>query len=440
MDSGRARRRGRGQRGARQRAAGKRPDARSRRGPTCAARCCAARTCRTASSAASTSPARTSPGRGSSAPTWPARCCATRGWPGRGCDGARLLDADLRGADLSGARLFRADLSGARTEGSRWNRAAVIGAHGLEDPAAVAGLRGAAVAPGQPVETELAPAVVGVPYGLHYQRARLPQPLAYTGDGSLLVAGSADGGVLLCDTATGLPVRALRGHQGRVYGVSVAAGDEVLATAASDGTIRLWDAATGTCTKVITVAGGGAWPAETSPDGRLLAYGAADGVVRLLDLRSGTEWAALRGHAPPVFTVAFGGSDEQAVVVTGDAAGTIRVWDQATGDLLTQLAGRGGPMFRLLAGHDGLTFAAGGSAGTLLLLRAGGFGAAGFGFGGFSVTELAGHTGGVYALDFHPDQPLLASGDTDGGVRLWDVTERALRAPCSPRTPARSTG
>jgi WD40 repeat protein/uncharacterized protein YjbI with pentapeptide repeats len=346
-------------------------------------------------------------------------------------DGARLPDADLRGADLRGARLFRADLSGARMEGSRWNRAAVIDARGLADPSAVPELRGAAVAPGQPVETELAPAVVGVPYGLHYQRARLPQPLAYTADGGLLVAGNADGGVLLCDTATGLPVRTLRGHQGRVYGVAVAAGDEVLATAASDGTIRLWDAATGACTKVITV-GGGAWPAETSPDGRLLAYGSPDGVVTLLDLRAGAVWAELPGHAPPVYTVAFGGAGDQRVVVTGDQSGTIRVWDQATGDLLTQLAGRGGPMFRLLAGHDGLTFAAGGSAGTLLLLRAGGFGAAGFGFGGFSVTELTGHTGGVYALDFHPGQPLLASGDTDGGVRLWDVAERAPRAVLAP--------
>ena len=343
-------------------------------------------------------------------------------------DDARLPDADLRGSDLRGARLFRADLSGARMEGSRWTRAAVIAVRGLPDAATVPELRGAAVAPGQPVETELAPAVVGVPYGLHYQRARLPQPLAYTGDGSLLVAGSADGGVLLCDTATGLPVRTLRGHQGRVYGVTVAAGDEVLATAAADGTIRLWDAATGACTKVITVTGGGAWPAEMSPDGRLLAYGSADGVVRLLDLRAGAVRTELPGHAPPVYTVAFGGSGDQRVIVTGDDSGTIRVWDQATGDLLAQLVGRGGPMFRLLASHDGLTFAAGGSAGTLLLLRAGGFGAAGFGFGGFSVTELPGHTGRVYALDFHPSQPLLASGDTDGGVRLWDVAARSPRA------------
>jgi WD40 repeat protein len=81
---------------------------------------------------------------------------------------------------------------------------------------------------------------------------------------------------------------------------------------------------------------------------------------------------------------------------------------------------------------DGLTFAAGGSAGSLLLLRAGGFGAAGFGFGGFSATELPGHTGRVYALDFHPGQPLLASGDTDGGVRLWDVAAKSLRAVLTP--------
>jgi WD40 repeat protein len=182
----------------------------------------------------------------------------------------------------------------------------------------------------------------------------------------------------------------------------------------------------------VTAPASSAWPAETSPDGRLLAYGSADGVVRLLALRAGSVRTALPGHTPPVYAVAFGGSGDQRVVVTGDQSGKIRVWDLATGDLLTQLPGRGGPMFRLLAGADGLTFAAGGSAGSLLLLRAGGFGAAGFGFGGFSATELPGHTGRVYALDFHPGQPLLASGDTDGGVRLWDVAAKSLRAVLTP--------
>jgi WD40 repeat protein len=363
-------------------------------------------------------------------------------------DGARLTRADLRGADLRGARLTRADLTGARLDGSQWNRAALIDVSGLPAGGRAAELRGAAIAPGQPVETEIAPADIGVPYGYHYQTARLPQPLSYSSDGSLHAVGSSDGGVTLCDTATGLPVRTLRGHSGRVYGVTYAAGDRILVTVASDATLRLWDTVAGECTRVIEIPDPGAWPAEVSPDGRVMAYGSPDGFVRLLDLESGRELAALPGHATPVYTVAFGtvasgAAAASRAVITGDRAGVIRIWDQETGSLLTQfatghgtagrrLAGPGGPVYRLLASPGGpaygaaaggtTVFAAGGESGTLLLLDA----------RGVMVADLAGHTGAVYALDFSPAEPLLASGDTDGGVRLWDAGTGSARTPLSP--------
>jgi WD40 repeat protein len=350
-------------------------------------------------------------------------------------DGARLAEADLSGADLSGARLTRADLTGAGLAGSTWNRAALIDVAGL--PAAAGDLpelRGAAIAPGQPVETEIAPSEVGVPYGYHYQMARLPQPLAYSADGSLLAVGNSDGGVSLCDTGTGLPVRTLRGHSGRVYGVSYADADRVLVTAASDATIRLWDTVTGEPARVVEVTDPGAWPLEVSPDGRFLAYGAPDGVVRLLDVTSGTVTTELPGHASPVYTVAFGsvpggtapGGAAPAgdmVVITGDRAGAIRIWELPTGALRAQFTSASGPVYRLLPcpapdGGAATTFAAGGASGSLLLIDA----------RGVVTAEFSGHTGAVYALAFHPGRQLLASGCTDGGVRIWDLDSRTQRA------------
>jgi WD40 repeat protein len=352
-------------------------------------------------------------------------------------DGARLHEADLRGADLRGARLTRADLTGARLDGSQWNRAALIDVTGA--PGGLPELRGAAIAPGQPVRTEVAPADIGVPYGYDYTTARLPQPIAYSGDGGLLAIGNSDGGITLCDTAVGLPVRTLRGHRDRVYGVSYGHGDRVLVSCGSDATVRLWDVATGDCTAVIEVPGQGAWPAEVSPDGGLLAFGAPDGVVRLLDVASGTIRLELPGHATLVYTATFAGGygprvhgargwqarpgssrgSGRELLVTGDRAGAIRVWDLDTGDLLTQFTAKGGAVYRLLAttGVHPALFVAGGSEGTLLLLDARG-----------PVADLPGHAGAVYALDLHPDLPLLASGDTEGGVRLWDLATRSQRA------------
>ena len=85
-------------------------------------------------------------------------------------------------------------------------------------------LREAARTPGHRVEVELAPAVIGVPYGFHHQTSRLPAHLAYSADSDLLAIGSDDGAVLICDAISGLPVRTLHGHRGRVYAVAFGGG------------------------------------------------------------------------------------------------------------------------------------------------------------------------------------------------------------------------
>jgi WD40 repeat protein len=47
---------------------------------------------------------------------------------------------------------------------------------------------------------------------------------------------------------------------------------------------------------------------------------------------------------------------------------------------------------------------------------------------GAEVTQLTGYQGEVFALAFSPDKPLLATGQGDGGIRLWDLrTEQAER-------------
>ncbi len=331
-------------------------------------------------------------------------------------DDARLAGADLRGADLTRARLARTDLRGALLAGSRWTRAALIDA--ATDPGLreVPELLGAAIAPGQPVDTELAPPAVGVPYGYRDPGVRLPEPVVYSHDGGVVAIGSEHGAVLLCDTASGLPLRSLHGHRGRVYAVVYGAGDRVLASGASDGTVRLWDPATGGCIRVIDVHAEGVWPVGLSPDGSVLAAGAADGVLRLWDVATGALRFSLGGHEPPVYTATF--DPAGTVIATGDAAGAIRLWDVATGSLRHELSHGVGPVYRLLFSPDGSLLAAADHGGAVRLWD---------GCTAEFRCELTGHAGHVYALDFHPEDPLLASGDTVGGVRLWDTQAGRLQ-------------
>ncbi|MFI9202294.1 TIR domain-containing protein [Streptomyces sp. NPDC053048] len=336
-------------------------------------------------------------------------------------DDADLSGADLRGADLRRARLVRTDLRGARVTGSRWHRAALINALAGPDVLDTPELRAAAVAPGLPAEPGFRPPAVGVPYGFDMRTSRLPEPVAFSPGGELLALGSEDGGVLVCDAATGTALRTLQGHMGRVYAVKFRG--SVLATGGADGTVRLWNPVSGACLHRLEVHPGGVWPVSLDRTGTTLATGDANGTVTLWDVASGTPVHRLPGHRAPVYTAVF--SPDGSVLATGDAAAAVRLWDTRSGRPLGELAGHQGAVFRASFSPDGT------------LLATGDMGEDGRGT--VRVWDVAarrlrhacaGHPGRVYTLDFHPSGELLASGDTEGHVLLWDPrTGRSAGAP-----------
>jgi WD40 repeat protein/3',5'-cyclic AMP phosphodiesterase CpdA len=323
-------------------------------------------------------------------------------------DDAALTGADLRGADLSRARLLRADLTGATLIGSQWTRAALIDTTGI--PQSAPELRGAAVAPGSPVGTEFSPASIGVRHGFHAEMGRLPQVLDYSWDGSMLAIGSDDGGVLICDTASGAPLRTLQGHRGRVFMVTY--GKDVLATGSDDGTVRLWDPVTGHCRHILPGHDRWSWPVVISPCGKHVATGDADGVVRLWDIASGSLRQELPAERGLVFSIAFA----EQLVAAACRDGSVLLWDTETGQS-RELTCPAGSIYRVAFSPAGDLLATGGQYGAVHLWES----------HTQALHELVGHTGGVYTLAFHPSEPLLVSGDTDGGVRVWDTTTGQLR-------------
>ncbi|MCE6998156.1 TIR domain-containing protein [Saccharothrix sp. S26] len=328
-------------------------------------------------------------------------------------DQAVLRDADLTGADLSGARLAEADLRGARVTGSRWTRAALINVAADRVLWSAPELAGAAITPGQPVLTGLPPAGVGVPFG--FEDGRLPRPLAYSEDGSLLVVGSADGGVLVCDTAKGVAIRTLDGHLDRVYAVDLGPEDSALVTASADGTVRFWDPLTGEPGVVVSDHTAPVWPLLLDPRGRSVAYGDAAGVVWVRDVPDGAVRWRLPGHAERVWALAFHPDPDVPVLATADDSGAVRIWDLTTGEETRRLLTPGGTaVYTVSFSPDGSRLVAGGQSADLRIWDP---------VSGECVHHLDAHGGHVYAAAFHPTERLLASGDTTGAVRLWRLPD-----------------
>ncbi|WP_069166423.1 TIR domain-containing protein [Nocardia altamirensis] len=320
-------------------------------------------------------------------------------------DEASLVNADLTDADFTRARLARTNLTAARGPGSRWTRAALLNVTGM--PMGT-DLRGAAVVPGTVARTEFAPAAVGVRHGFHARHGRLPQPLAYSPDGGTLAVGSDDGGVLICDTETGLPLRTLLGHRARSFAVAYT--DTVLISGSSDGTVDIWDAQSGEVRRILQGHSEWPWPVVLNRAGDLLATGDAEGTLRIWSLPSGDLLHACvpDGGRELIYSLAF----HDGVLAAAYRDGAVRLWDVETGRERGEFVGSPGAVFRIAFDPTGTLLAVGGGGGTVALwdpVRC------------ERIRDLPGHTGRVYTLAFHPRLPLLASGDTHGGLRIWNT-------------------
>ena len=73
------------------------------------------------------------------------------------------------------------------------------------------------------------------------------------------------------------------------------------------------------------------------PNGSKIACGSYDSTVRVWDAATGALVTTLEGHSYGVDSVCFG--PDGSKIASGSSVKTVRVWDAATGALVTTLEG-----------------------------------------------------------------------------------------------------
>jgi WD40 repeat protein/serine/threonine protein kinase len=99
-------------------------------------------------------------------------------------------------------------------------------------------------------------------------------------------------------------VRALRGHQGQVYGASLNP-DTTRAVSSGDDAVRLWDLRSGKELRVLRAHADGISAVAFSPNGKRIASGGGDNLVKIWNAATGKLLHTLRGHTKALSRVAF---------------------------------------------------------------------------------------------------------------------------------------
>jgi WD40 repeat protein/transcriptional regulator with XRE-family HTH domain len=151
-----------------------------------------------------------------------------------------------------------------------------------------------------------------------------PQAVSFGPGGRTVAAVNPTGQVRVWDLATG---RTLASHNSQIDGAAVAFSPDgrTYAVVRTDGSVQLREVVTGVVRRTIRDGAVGSNEVAFAPDGRTFAIPGAGGTVRLWDTASGTEWAAVPIEYHGRGTTVALSSDARTLVTSSNSDPTIRV-------------------------------------------------------------------------------------------------------------------
>lgn len=251
---------------------------------------------------------------------------------------------------------------------------------------------------------------------IHRVENGMVRTLSISPDGETIATGTENGILELRAGADGALNRELQGHQGRILSVAFTPDGTAVATGSEDASARLWDISTGQERAALTDLGGPIRHLNITAEGSLLPSEGLEDITRLAGFDH-LNVACTAGAADGVTGMLF--SPNQQYVATAYFNNLVKLVDLQTGEDHAILEGHTGVVWGIAFSPDSQVMATASMDRTVRLWDVA---------TGAPLAVLEGHTWDVNSLAFSPDSTLLASGSADGTIRLWQVGESEAAA------------
>jgi WD40 repeat protein len=251
----------------------------------------------------------------------------------------------------------------------------------------------------------------------------------WSADGQRLASASTDRTIQIWDAVNGQRIQTLRGHTQPIKALAGCITGKLIASGDSDGVIHLWDADSG---KLLRQFHHRALVGDLSfnPDGHRLASAGADGTVKVWDTETGDQHVELRGSAS-TRCVRFNPDGTQ--LACGGEDGQLHIWDVTTLKRKTITQRQGAWIESVSWSPDGHRLAVAVADGPPFpCLRTWDADS------GELIRSMSGPVTNLRSVDWSPDGRLLATGDLEQTVRLWESDSGRMRTVI--RLPGRAAG
>lgn len=245
---------------------------------------------------------------------------------------------------------------------------------------------------------------------------------AFSPDGEQVAIAGNQGNVLLWDLATNTTTFLPQQHDGRIYQLAYSPNGKTLASAGEDATVKLWDVKTKTAIATLRGHQGRVYRVAFYQDD-LLASAGSDGTVRLWSTKSRKQLAILEGHQDEVYSIAFSPEEKEPLLASGSKDSLVRLW-KVNGPI--KPLPHDNRVYDVRFRPDGEFIAASGQ-NTINLWRPDGTDT-GVVLGEKDGTESQNESqnlGDLQSIDYSPDGTVLAAGNADGKVYLWQLPQQS---------------